>query len=206
MIADARRVRAAARDRSSARASAGSPTRSTDAVTSLRASCRLPAAGRRRPRREARARRARRPAGRLPAGPPAHLRGRRPGRDARSRCARCKPLGAGALLVTNAAGSLRAERRPGLADGDRRPHQHARRQPAHRGQRRRRRPALPEPARRLRPGAARLAARGRRGARHHARRGRLPRHRRARASRPRPRSARSARSAPTPSACRPCPR
>ena len=37
-------------------------------------------------------------------------------------------------------------------------------------------------------------------------RGRLPRHRTARASRPRPRSARSARSAPTPSACRPCPR
>ena len=64
-------------------------------------------------------------------------------------------LGAEALLLTNAAGSLRAEVGPGPPDGDHRPHQPARRQPAHRAQRRRGRPALPEPARRLRPGAAR---------------------------------------------------
>ena len=56
-----------------------------------------------------------------------------------------KLLGAEALVLTNAAGSLRAEAGPGSLVAHLRPHQHARLQPAHRAQRRRRRPALPEP-------------------------------------------------------------
>ena len=100
-----------------------------------------------------------------------------------------------------------AEVGPGPADGDHRPHQPARRQPAHRAQRRRDRPALPEPARRLRPGAARRSCSAAATALDiDARRGRLPRHRRARPSRRRPRSACSAPSARTRSGCLRCPR
>ena len=52
-------------------------------VDPLHRAARLPGAERARPRRHARARHAVRPAGRLPAGPQARLRGRRPGRHAR---------------------------------------------------------------------------------------------------------------------------
>ncbi len=86
----------------------------------------------------------------------APLRGRRPGRDARCPVRALMGGRRGALFVTNAAGlAARPSVGPGIADGDQRPHQPARRQPAHRPERRRARPALPEPARRLRPGAAR---------------------------------------------------
>src|SRR4051812_3932761 len=53
--------------------------------------------------------------------------------------------------------------RAGLADGDPRPHQHPRRHPPPRAQRRGHRPALPEPARRLRPRAGGPAAHRRSG-------------------------------------------
>ena len=54
-------------------------------------------------------------------------------------------------MLTNAAGSLRPEVGPGTPDGDLRPHQPHRPQPADRPQRRGDRAALPEPGRRLRP-------------------------------------------------------
>ena len=66
----------------------------------------------------------------LPAGPPAHLRGRRPGRDARAgarAAARRRARAAGHQRGRLAAPGVAAR----VADGDRRPHQHARRQPAH---------------------------------------------------------------------------
>ena len=92
-------------------------------------------------------------------------------------------------------------RRPRPPDGDRRPHQPARRQPAHGPQRRRDRPALPEPAGRLRPRAAREAAEPPRApwtsSSPKASTSPPPAPR----SRPRPRSARSARSAPMRSGC-----
>ena len=69
--------------------------------------------------------------------------------------------GAEILVLTNAAGSLRAEVGPGRAHGDHRSHQPEQHERAHRPERRRDRPALPEPARRVRPRAARGAARGR---------------------------------------------
>ena len=142
---------------SSAPAWAGSPTRSPTPRGSPTAELDgFPQPTRRRPRRHAAPRQARRAAGRDLPGPQARLRGRR----RRARCAvpdprRSSALGAEALLVTNAAGSLRADVGPGRLmaitdhinllgvnpltgpndDDDR--------------------PALPEPARRLRPGAAR---------------------------------------------------
>ena len=88
-----------------------------------------------------------------------------------------KALGAELLVLTNAAGSLRAEAAPGQPGLHLRPHQPARLQPAHGTERRGGRPALPEPARRLRPGAARPPARRRGHARHPVARRRLPRHR-----------------------------
>ncbi len=85
-----------------------------------------------------------------------------------------RAAGAEILVLTNAAGSLRAEVGPGPADAHHGPHQPERRERPRGAERRRDRPALPEPARRVRPGAARAPPRGGRGARHRARRGRLP--------------------------------
>ena len=193
---------------SSAPASAAIADALTDATAHpVRRARGLPAAERRRPRRDAALRRPRR-AARSRSSRAASTSTRAATRAAmRVPIRTLKQLGAEALLVTNAAGSLQRRGRPGPADGDRRPHQPARRQPAHRPQRRRGRPALPEPARRLRPGAARAAAAPPRGA---LRDRRSPRASTspppARPSRPPPRSARSARSARTRSGCLPFPR
>ena len=164
----------------------------------------LPGAERRRPRRDARARHAVGRAGRGPAGP----RGTSTRAATRARCAgrcgRSRRAGAEALFVTNAAGSLRRRGRPGLADGDLRPHQHARRQPADRARTTTRVgprfPSLrdaydPELRALLHAPPARSASRSPRASTSPP-----P----ARASRRPPRSARSARSAPTRSACRRC--
>ena len=165
----------------------------------------FPQPTRRRPRRDAAHGRAQRPAGRDLPGPQAHLRGRRSRRDARPDP---RPQ---AARRRRAAGHQRGglaarRRRPRPPDGDQRPHQPARRQPAHRAQRRRGRPALPEPARRLRPGAAATAPARRRASS----RSTSPRASTspppARPSRPRPRSACSGRSGRMRSGCLPCPR
>ena len=114
-------------------------------------------------------------------------------------------LGVKTLILTNAAGGMNLVR-VGRADGHRRPHQPDRQQPAHRPERRAVRAALPRHERGVLEAAAR--DRGRGGGGDAARRSRTASTRRCtgRASRRPPRSATCARSAPTPSACPPCPR
>ena len=73
----------------------------------------LPACRRLGPSAEARGRRARGRAGRGPRRPRPLLRARRPGRDARARSRPCAALGAERLILTNAAGSFRADMPPG---------------------------------------------------------------------------------------------
>ena len=175
----------------------------------LRRPARLPRAGRRGPRRPAVARHARRRCRSPCFQGRAHVyEGGDPAEHRARRSARCRRLGAETLVLTNAAGSLRAEIGPGSADGDRRPHQPASastRSPA---------PTTTRSARASRacatPTTRQLRARAARGRAASSAstlaRGRLPRGQRARASRRPPRSARSARSAPTPSACPPSPR
>ena len=91
------------------------------------------------------------------------------------RCGRCRAAGAEMLVLTNAAGSLRPEVGPGQPDGDHRPHQPDRREPADRARtttrsgRASRRCATPT-TRRCWTSCARRQPRRRR----RARRGRLP--------------------------------
>ena len=191
-----------------ARASAGSPTRSRDPTTlPVRRARGLPAPSVAGHGGHAAHGRAQRPAGRGLRRPQAHLRGRRPGRDAGAdpRCSsssaptRCwsptrraalsPEVGPGRLMaITDHINLLGVNPLTGPNDDARRP-------------------ALPEPARRLRPGAAASSCAPRRRALgHRPRRGRLSGHRRPDASRPRRRSGCSGPSAPTRSGCLPCPR